>query len=228
LKRTCFIYIIYEHFQVYLGAIAGYLPSVLVRCISTFMDACYIVRWNAISASALERFRRCIEKFHELRDAFITCGVREKLSLPRQHAFNHYYYLIQSFGSPNGLCSSITESKHIEAVKDTWRRSSRFKAIAQIVVTLLWLHKMAAARQHFTSQGMLKGTMTTYMVGIMDGEDTQEDLMPRESEQSFPGADEDGIPVDDVRDEETLSLVTLCIKTGASIDDHDSSQCSNS
>jgi hypothetical protein len=87
---------------------------------------------------------------------------------------------------------------------------------------------MATARQHFTSQGMLKGTTTTYMVGVMDGEDTQEDLTPHESEQSFPGVDEDGIPVDDVHDEETLSLVTLCIKTGASIDDHDSSQCSNS
>jgi hypothetical protein len=176
----------------------------------------------------LEHFQQCIEKFHELCDAFITCGVCEKLSLPCQHAFNHYYYLIQSFGSPNGLCSSITESKHIKAVKNPWHRSSHFKVIAQIVVTLLWLHQMAAAHQHFTSQGMLKGTTTTYMVGVMDGEDPQGDLTPRESEQSFPGADKEGIPVHDVHDEETLSVVTMCIKIGASVDDHDSSQCSNS
>jgi hypothetical protein len=104
--------------------------------------------------------------------------VCKKLLLPCQHAFNHYYYLIQSFGSPNGLCSSITELKHIKAVKNTWHWSSCFKAITQIMVTLLQLHKMATACQHFTSLGMLKGTTTTYVVGVMDREDPQEDLMP--------------------------------------------------
>jgi hypothetical protein len=87
---------------------------------------------------------------------------------------------------------------------------------------------MAAARQRFASQGMLKGTTASYMVGVMDEKEPQEDLTPRESEHSFPGADEEGTPVDDVRDEETLSLVTLCIRTGASVDDYDSSQCSHS
>jgi hypothetical protein len=96
------------------------------------------------------------------------------MSLPCQHAFNHYYYMIIAFGSPNGLCSSITELKHIEAVKNPWHWSSHFKAITQIVVTLLQLHKMAAAHQCFTLLGMLKGTMTTYVVGIMDGEDPHE------------------------------------------------------
>jgi hypothetical protein len=140
------------------------------------------------------------------------------MSLPHQHAFNHYYYLIIAFGSPNGLCSSITESKHIEAVKKPWHRSSHFKAITQIVLTLLWLHKMAAACQCFTSLGMLKGTTTTYVVGVMDGEDPQE----HGSEHTFPGADKEGVPVDGVCDEETLSLVTLCMRTGASIDGYDS------
>jgi hypothetical protein len=140
------------------------------------------------------------------------------MSLPHQHAFNHYYYLIIAFGSPNGLCSSITESKHIKAVKKPWRQSSCFKVITQIVLTLLRLHKMAAARQRFTSLGMLKGTTTTYVVGVMDGEDPQE----HGSEHTFPGADKEGVPVDSVHDEETLSLVTLCMRTGASVDGYDS------
>ena len=29
-------------FEVFLGAIAGYVPSVMVCCIAAFMDACYI------------------------------------------------------------------------------------------------------------------------------------------------------------------------------------------
>lgn len=31
--------------------------------------------------------------------------------------FPYYAYVITQFGAPNGLCSSITESKHIKAVK---------------------------------------------------------------------------------------------------------------
>ena len=192
------------------------------------MDACYIARRNAISASALERFRELVSKFHQLREAFITCGVREDMKLPRQHAFNHYYSMIQTFGSPNGLCSSITESEHKGSVKRTWGRSSHFKAIAQMVVTLLRLHKLAAARQRFASQGMLKGTTASYMGGVMDAKDPQEDLPPREPEYTFPGADEEGIPVDGVHDEGALSLVTLCAKTGASVDDYASRHRSHS
>lgn len=31
--------------------------------------------------------------------------------LPRQHSLVHYSALIRGFGAPNGLCSSITESR---------------------------------------------------------------------------------------------------------------------
>ncbi|KAF9521566.1 hypothetical protein CPB83DRAFT_778511, partial [Crepidotus variabilis] len=36
----------------------------------------------------------------------------------RQHALSHYVLLIILFGASNGYCSSITESKHIKAVKE--------------------------------------------------------------------------------------------------------------
>ncbi|KAH9975649.1 hypothetical protein BJV74DRAFT_862382 [Russula compacta] len=45
------------------------------------------------------------------------------------HSLEHYRRNIQLFGAPNGLCSSITESKHIKAVKEPWRRSSHFEAL---------------------------------------------------------------------------------------------------
>jgi hypothetical protein len=72
------------------------------------MDACYIARRNTISESALDQFQRCVAQFHELRNIFITSGVRTSISLPRQHVLVHYHMSIQLFGSPNGLCSSIT------------------------------------------------------------------------------------------------------------------------
>ena len=102
-------------------AIAGYVPSTMVQCLSAFMEACYIVHQNAISAPMLDRFQECVDKFHELRNIFIALGICSSISLPRQHVLAHYFYSIQLFGSSNGLCSSITESKHIKAVKEPWQ-----------------------------------------------------------------------------------------------------------
>ena len=67
----------------------------------------------------------------------------------------HYRFLIQDFGAPNGLCSSITESKHIKAVKKPWRRSSKHGALAQILVINERLDKLAASRVDFEVRGML-------------------------------------------------------------------------
>jgi hypothetical protein len=95
----------------------------------------------------LECFKDWVQKFHELRNIFIAEGVCVTISLPQQHALSHYYKAIQLFGSPNGLCSSITESKHIVAVKEPWRRSSRNKALSQMLLILVRMSKMDALRR---------------------------------------------------------------------------------
>ncbi|KAF8225293.1 hypothetical protein L208DRAFT_1019828, partial [Tricholoma matsutake] len=107
---------------VFLAAIAGYIPSMMVQSIATFMDACYIAHHNTITAPALEHFCECIVKFHKLWNIFIEAGVWDSISLPRQHALKHFYNSIHLFSSPNGLCSSITESKHIKAMKESWHQ----------------------------------------------------------------------------------------------------------
>jgi glycerol-3-phosphate O-acyltransferase len=129
----------------------------MVRSIAAFMDACYIARRNAINSPSLEHLREAVENFHQLRSVFIEAGVRTAISLPRQHALKHFYHAIHLFGSPNGLCSSITESKHIEEVKKTWRRSSRYQALMQMLRTLQRMDKMSALHQHFEGSGMLEG-----------------------------------------------------------------------
>jgi hypothetical protein len=98
----------------------------MVQCVATFMDACYIAHWNVITAPALKSFQESVEQFQKLCNIFIEAGVWVTISLPHQHALKHFYYLIQFFGSPNGLCSSITESKHIKAMKEPWHQSSQF------------------------------------------------------------------------------------------------------
>lgn len=68
----------------------------------------------------------------------------------------HYRDLIKLYGAPNGLCSSITESRHITAVKRPYRRSNRFNALGQMLLTNERLDKLEASRVYYNSQGMLK------------------------------------------------------------------------
>ena len=65
------------------------------------------------------------------------------------------------FGTPNGLCSSITESKHILAVKDPYNRSNHCNALGQILLTNQRQDKLAAARVDFEHRGMLRGLVLT-------------------------------------------------------------------
>ena len=144
-------------FEVFLGAIAGYVPSAMVRCVAAFMNACYVARRNSIDSPSLEYFRDCVDTYHDLRTVFPEAGLCVKQSVPRQHALTHFYQGIHLFGSPNGLCSSITESKHIRVVKIPWRMSSRYHALTQMLRIIERMEKMQALRRHFEDNGMLQG-----------------------------------------------------------------------
>ncbi|KAH7918101.1 hypothetical protein BV22DRAFT_1108449 [Leucogyrophana mollusca] len=156
--------------KVYLPAITGHVPADMVKCLAAFLDFCYLARRNVISMATLEQLEAALSRFHRYREVFITTGVCDDISLLRQHSLKHYPRSIRLFGSPNGLCSSITESKHIKAVKEPWRCSNRFKALIQMLRTNCRLDKIAAARQNFTARGMIEGTTLSYTICIANGE----------------------------------------------------------
>lgn len=169
---------------------------------ATFMDACYIARRNAISEPALTQFQDCVTKFHHLRESFIALGVRSSISLPCQHSLSHYRNSIRLFGSPNGVCSSITESKHIKAVKEPWRRSSRFNALKQMLRTLERLSKMSTLRQIFSDHKMTGGTTSSYTAGTLNTNMDTDSCT--ESESNCDGTNKESIVInlDDENDDE--------------------------
>ena len=61
--------------KVYLTAIRGYVPSEMLKCISAFIDVCYIVRRGEITESALAELQTALKRFHEYRQVFQTLGV---------------------------------------------------------------------------------------------------------------------------------------------------------
>jgi len=151
--------------QVYLPAIEGHVPDEMVQAICAFLEFCYIAQHDAHDTNSLAALQDALEQFHHHCEIFQKSGVHaDGFNLPRQHSLNHYIKLIRAYGAPNGLCSSITESKHIKAVKEPWRCSSGFEALSQMLLTNQCLDKLAAAHVDFSSHGMLEGTCLSSVV----------------------------------------------------------------
>ncbi|KAJ7440651.1 hypothetical protein B0H11DRAFT_2292790 [Mycena galericulata] len=177
---------------VYLPAIKGLVPDEIVQTIAAFLDFCYLVRRADFDELTLDAVDRAVRTFHAHRQIFKELNVRADtpggstaFSLPRQHSMVHYRHGIEEYGAPGGVCSSITESRHITAVKKPWRRSSRYEALAQMLQTNQRLDKLIAARADFVERGMLASSHAP----LPDGDD-----------------DDDGGPVDDARVEGNVVL----------------------
>ncbi|KAH6886621.1 hypothetical protein BKA70DRAFT_1377252 [Coprinopsis sp. MPI-PUGE-AT-0042] len=132
--------------KVILPAITGRVPPKMVHAVRDFLEFTYIVRRSTITEDDLERLDNLLQSFHQNRTIFQELGIREGFSLPRQHSMVHYRRSIELFGAPNGLCSSITESKHIKAVKKPYRRSSRNRPLGQMLLTNQRTDKIIAMR----------------------------------------------------------------------------------
>lgn len=138
------------------------------------MEFCYLVRRSVIDENDLEAIEQAVEDFHIERSIFDDVRP-DGYSLPRQHSLVHYRLLIEEFGAPNGLCSSITESKHIKAVKEPWRRSSRFEALGQMLLTNQRLDKLAAFRVELQARGMLGAPLLSNVPPLAPAEDNDDD-----------------------------------------------------
>jgi hypothetical protein len=160
---------------VYLPAIKGLVPPGIVEALSAFLDFCYLVRRSDFDEDTLDAVDASVQNYHQRREIFRELGVRpDGFSLPRQHAMTHYRPHIENFGAPGGVCSSITESRHITAVKKPWRRSSRYEALSQMLLTNQRLDKLAAARADFVERGMVPPNFVPVPDKDLDDADAEE------------------------------------------------------
>ncbi|RXW12910.1 hypothetical protein EST38_g12944 [Candolleomyces aberdarensis] len=142
--------------EVFLPAIKGHVPNEMVQAISAFLDFCYLARRADITEETLKSLDNALQHFYLYRKVFKESGVRPTgFSLTCQHALSHYQTLIEDFGAPGGLCSSITKSRHITTLKKPWRHSNWYEALGQMLLTNQWLDKLAGARGEFVRKGLL-------------------------------------------------------------------------
>ncbi len=157
-----------------------YVEDNVVKCIAAFLDFCYLAHKSDITDDTLVNMKTTLTRFHTHRQVFIRAGVRENFNLPRQHAMKHYFDNIVAFGPPNGLCSSITESRHITAVKKPWQRSNCYNTLSQMLLINQRLDKLHALYADLVFRNLLPPSHA---------------LRP----EPFDGGNEDKKPVDDDR-----------------------------
>ena len=63
--------------------------------------------------------------------------------------------------------SSITESKHIKAVKKPYRQSGHYQALGHMLLINKHLHKLMASQVDFQRCGMLKGTCLSNVLWLV-------------------------------------------------------------
>ncbi|KAI0042465.1 hypothetical protein FA95DRAFT_1610185 [Auriscalpium vulgare] len=145
--------------KLYLPAIAGHIPSQMVRALSAYLDFCYLVRRSVIDEVTLVAIDDTLARYHANRVIFEVEGIPPTgFSHSQHHSRVHYRHLIEEFAAPNGLCSSITKSKYIKAVKEPWRRSSRNEALGQMLLANHRLDKLAEVQVNFSARGMLQAS----------------------------------------------------------------------
>ena len=179
--------------KVFVNALEGYVPADIIKTFNTFLDFCYLARQNVLTEDSLDALDTALERFHHYREIFRVSSMRpDGFSLPRQHSLKHYRRNIENFGAPNGLCSSITESKHITAVKKPWRRLNRYEALKQMLTINTRNDKLAAAHADFSSRGMLRGTCLGDALQKLRQAVDAESVSDLDDEDEFSGPDGNG------------------------------------
>lgn len=215
-----------------MNALEGHVHVDIIKTLNAFLDFCYIAHQNVLTEDSLNALDAALERFHHYREIFRVSGVRpDGFSLPRQHSLKHYCRHIENFGAPNGLCSSITKSKHITAVKKPWRQSGRYEALRQMLIINTRNDKLSAARIDFSSRGMLQGTCLGEALRLWrhnPSSDTDNDNDDRESGPDGNGEVGGDLDIDDDDDDNDgndgspgpvdgpsiLSEVVLALKKG--------------
>ena len=133
----------------------------------TFLNFCYLACHIVLDTQSLAAMQDTLDHFHQYQEIFHTCGVCSSFNLLQQHSLIHLLQIIWAFGAPNELHSSITELKHIKAVKKPYRWSSHYKALSQMLLTNQCLDKLAALQVDFEKHGMLKGTCLSHTLQLV-------------------------------------------------------------
>ncbi|KAG8215293.1 hypothetical protein J3R82DRAFT_8878 [Butyriboletus roseoflavus] len=135
----------------------------MVQAMCALFEFCYLMCHSTITNTTLIAINDALECFHQYCKVFYL-DIVSTFSLPCQHAMTHYPDFICLLGAPNGSCSSITELKHIKAVKQPYRWSNHHNVLDQMLITNQQLDKLAWCYVNFNQHKMLNGTCVSHVL----------------------------------------------------------------
>ena len=139
----------------------------MVCALWAFLDFCYLARRDVLDTKSLVAMQDALNHFHQYWEIFQSCNICTSFNLSQQHSLMHFIQMIWAFGAPNRLCLSITELKHIKAVKKPYRQSSCYQALGQMLLINQHLDKLTASWVDFQRCGMLKGTCLSNVLQLV-------------------------------------------------------------
>ena len=148
--------------KVYLPAIKSHVPAEMVHTVHGLIEFSYLICQDVHDTQSLKAIDDTLKNFHANHEIFKTSGVIKAFNHPHQHFLKHYVASICAYGSPNSLCSMMTENKYIKAVKKPWRHSSCYKAMKQMLPTNQCVDKLSVSHVHFKVNNMLEGDCLSY------------------------------------------------------------------
>ncbi|KAI0739815.1 hypothetical protein C8Q80DRAFT_1124139 [Daedaleopsis nitida] len=89
--------------KIIIPTVVGHVPDKMIKCLTSFLDSCYIVRRDSHDSHSLAAMQDLLTSFQDLRTIFEEVGIRvdKGSALPHQHTLFQYIRGIQLFGSPN-------------------------------------------------------------------------------------------------------------------------------
>ena len=90
----------------------------MVQAITAFLDFCYLIWQPVFMSEVLDKIDTTLNTYYKFREIFHEAGILDRDEFPiKQHAIAHFQHLIEEYGAPNAICTSIIEFKHIDTVK---------------------------------------------------------------------------------------------------------------
>jgi len=130
--------------KVFVGILASAnVDKRVVEAASAVVNFIYFASLHSHTTTSLLGLKNALDCFHANKHIFVELEARNPghFNIPKIHSMEHYFELIELFGSADGYNSESPERLHIDYAKDAYRASNRKDYIYQMTI---WLQRQEA------------------------------------------------------------------------------------
>ncbi|KAF8269094.1 hypothetical protein EI94DRAFT_1699746 [Lactarius quietus] len=171
--------------KVHILAIAEYMDPQVVKCLSAFLNFCYLIQCSKFGLLDFTAIEKALNTFHKTHVFCTSCICKKGFNLPHQHSMVHYMHLIQEFGAPNGLLHGMlpddqTTNSNPKPVRNNEEDNSAIEGQTMGEVVLAIHPYLALLAEHLNSPNLLQ-LIHQFLFDQLQPDKVSEDKQPWES-----------------------------------------------